>query len=73
MPTDNVPTYNSLSTIFEAGKLVGDDMNLCYLSVERAAKNFAAEQVPGHLAHISLMFTLPLFIRNNYLFPDRSL
>jgi hypothetical protein len=71
--TDNETTYDSLKTIFEAGKLAGDDMNQCYLLIQCAAKNFAEAQVTSPHVHITLLFNFPLFLRRNYIFADRSL
>ena len=45
--TDNGSIYDSMNIIFDAGKLVGEDMNQCYQLIQRASQVFPDNQVSG--------------------------
>jgi hypothetical protein len=55
-------TYDSLKKNFDAGKLVGDAMNQCYLFVQHAVQNFPAEQVTSPHVHSILLVIFSLFL-----------
>ncbi len=44
-----------MKTLFDAGKLVEDAMNDCYILVEQAAVMFPDDQVSGLSLHINLL------------------
>ena len=50
-----------MNTLFDAGKLVGEDMNECYLLVEQAAVMFPDNQVSVLFFHINLVSSSHVF------------
>ena len=50
-----------MKTLFDAGKLVGEDMNDCYLMVEQAAVTFPDNQVSVLFFHFNLVSSSHVF------------